>query len=50
LNHTSGTISGVAAVFNRFQHLAERRDALQAWGKFVADLVDPDRAARLAPA
>jgi integrase len=44
LNHTSGTISGVAAVYNRFQYLDERRDALAAWGKFVEQLVDPETA------
>ena len=30
LNNTSGTISGVAAVYNRFQYLDERRNALEA--------------------
>ncbi len=32
LNHQSGVIKGVAAVYNRFQYLDERRAALQAWG------------------
>ncbi|WP_281256531.1 site-specific integrase [Novosphingobium guangzhouense] len=32
LNHISGTISGVAAVYNRYGYDAERRDALEAWG------------------
>lgn len=44
LNHQSGTISGVAAVYNRFQYLDERREALCAWGKFVEALVYPERA------
>jgi integrase len=39
LNHQSGTISGVAAVYNRFQYLDERHDALQKWGEFVGRLV-----------
>jgi integrase len=41
LNHTSGTIRGVAAVYNRFQYLDERRAALDAWGRYVSGLVTP---------
>ena len=32
LNHISGTISGVAAVYNRYGYDAERRNALEKWG------------------
>ena len=39
LNHQSGTISGVAAVYNRFVYLEERKAALEAWGRFVESLV-----------
>jgi integrase len=39
LNHQSGTISGVAAVYNRFAYLEERREALNKWGDCVAGLV-----------
>ncbi len=39
LNHQSGTISGVAAVYQRHEFLAERREALTRWGKHVARLV-----------
>ena len=39
LNHTSGTIRGVAAVYNRFEYLEERRGALETWGRFVVALV-----------
>jgi hypothetical protein len=46
LNHQSGTISGVAAVYNRFQYREERRAALNAWSGFVEGLVYPDRAQR----
>jgi integrase len=42
LNHQSGTISGVAAVYNRFAYLDERRDALDRWGRFLAGLVCSD--------
>jgi integrase len=41
LNHVSGTIRGVAAVYNRFEYLGERRAALEAWGTYVGDLVTP---------
>jgi integrase len=39
LNHTSGTIRGVAAVYNRHQYGEERRDALAAWGRSVDAIV-----------
>jgi integrase len=35
LNHSSGTISGVAAVYNRFEYEDERRSALAAWSNYV---------------
>lgn len=41
LNHVSGTIRGVAAVYNRFAYTDERRAALDAWGRYVAALVQP---------
>jgi hypothetical protein len=46
LNHTAGTIKGVAAVYNRFAYLEERKAALEAWGRFVESLVRPDTARR----
>jgi integrase len=39
LNHLSGTISGVAAVYQRHEFLAERREALERWGTHVAHIV-----------
>lgn len=39
LNHQSGTISGVAAVYQRHDFLAERKDALDRWGAHVSALV-----------
>ncbi len=38
LNHRSGTISGVAAVYNRYSYLDEKRQALEAWARHVAGL------------
>lgn len=40
LNHRSGTISGVAAIYNRFDYRDEKRRALEAWARFVLDLAD----------
>jgi integrase len=39
LNHQSGTISGVAAVYQRHDFLRERKDALERWGTHVGKLV-----------
>jgi Site-specific recombinase XerD len=35
LNHQAGTISGVAAVYQRHEFLSERRKALELWGAHV---------------
>ena len=40
LNHQSGTISGVAAVYQRHEFLDERKTALNAWGNYVQSLLD----------
>jgi integrase len=39
LNHSSGAIRGVAAVYNRHAYLDERKVALEAWGRCVGNLV-----------
>jgi len=39
LNHKSGTVSGVAAVYNRYSYLDEKREALERWGAEVARIV-----------
>ena len=38
LNHAAGTISGVAAVYQRHEFLKERREALERWGAHVEAL------------
>jgi len=38
LNHQSGTISGVAAVYQRHEFMAERKEALERWGAHVANI------------
>jgi integrase len=44
LNHVSGTIRSVAAVYNRHAYLEERKAALEAWGRYVESLVRPGAA------
>jgi integrase len=39
LNHPAGTISGVAAVYQRHDFLAERKAALDRWSAHVEDIV-----------
>jgi len=39
LNHNAGTISGVAAVYQRHEFLSERQEALERWGSHVAHIV-----------
>jgi integrase len=38
LNHQAGTISGVAAVYQRHDFLAERREALETWSAHVSQI------------
>jgi integrase len=40
LNHRSGAISGVAAIYNRHSYLPEKRHALEAWAAHVTGLVN----------
>jgi integrase len=49
LNHTAGTIRGVAAVYNRAQYGEERRDALAAWGRAVEAIVTDRPAGNVVP-
>jgi integrase len=43
LNHASGTIRGVAAVYNRYQYLPERQAALELWSDHIRRLVDKEK-------
>lgn len=38
LSHASGRISGVAAIYNRFDYWNEQREALEAWERYIATL------------
>jgi integrase len=39
LNHQAGTISGVAAVYQRHEFLSERQEALERWGSHIAHIM-----------
>ena len=39
LNHQSGTISGVAAVYQKHEFLTERKDALDRWSQHLTDII-----------
>jgi integrase len=48
LNHRSGTISGVAAVYQRHDFMAERKEALERWGMHVhSELQGPARVVQM---
>ncbi|WP_054301039.1 site-specific integrase [Gemmobacter sp. LW-1] len=49
LNHVSGTGGGIVAVYQRHDYADEKRQALEAWGRFVLSLVEgqPDNVVRL---
>jgi hypothetical protein len=38
LNHVSGTGGGIVAVYQRHDHAAEKREALEAWSRYVLSL------------
>ncbi len=40
LNHVSGTGGGIVSVYQRHDYADEKRDALDAWARLVADLVE----------
>jgi integrase len=52
LAHTAGTIKGVAAVYLRYEYEAERKAALDAWGRYIGTLIgrDPQNVVPLRPA
>jgi integrase len=46
LNHQGGTISGIAAVYQRHEFLSERQEALDRWGAHVVSILDQTSAKR----
>jgi integrase len=45
LNHRSGALGGIAGIYNRFQYLEERRDALELWSQHLDGLISAAREA-----
>jgi integrase len=43
LSHTSGQISGVAAIYNRYQYAAELLDCYQKWESYLTKLLQKER-------
>jgi integrase len=43
LNHSGGVLSGVRGVYNKFQYLDERRQALEVWARHVEGLIGVNR-------
>jgi integrase len=41
LNHQSGAISGIAAIYQRHEFLTERKTAIERWDAHVASLLQP---------
>ncbi len=48
-NHTSGAVSGVAAVYARHGYAKEKRQALLAWGRHVLALAPSGADAKVMP-
>ena len=42
LNHVSGSFGGIVGVYQRHEFQDEKRSALEAWGRFVTTLVNPE--------
>ena len=49
LNHKSGSIKGVAAVYNRYSYADEKRRALNAWASVISTIVEPATSAKVIP-
>jgi integrase len=47
LNHVSGSIRGVAAVYNKHAYTEERRRALDAWSRRLSAIVDAEAASNV---
>lgn len=40
LNHTSGNFRGIVGVYQRHSFTDEKRTALEAWGRFISDIIN----------
>jgi integrase len=49
LGHTAGSRGGIVGVYQRYSYDAEKRHALEAWGKHVTDLIEGREADKVVP-
>ncbi len=49
LNHVSELFGGVAGIYNLFQYDSERREAMEAWARYVMAVVDGSPPANVVP-
>jgi integrase len=47
LNHVSGSKAGVAGVYNRSLYVAEKRAALEKWGRHIQTIIGADEGSRI---
>jgi integrase len=47
LNHKSGSIRGIAAIYNRYDYCTEKRTAMAAWARHVEAIVSGETAANV---
>jgi integrase len=47
LNHASGSFAGIVAVYQRHSFSDEKRKALEAWGRFINDLIGTEIAGKV---
>ena len=40
LNHSSGKLSGVAAIYNRYGYQKEKSEALDEWADYIVNLIE----------
>ena len=41
LNHSPRGVMGVTSIYNRYEYLDERREALERWAQRIGDIVSP---------
>jgi integrase len=47
LNHVSGSFSGIVAVYQKYNFADEMRAAMDAWGRRIESLTNPDEASNV---
>jgi integrase len=49
LGHTSGSRAGVVGIYQRHNYADEKREALEAWGAYVTDLIEGRKPGKVLP-